>query len=508
MSHALPTLSGAVVLINPESGVWPQESKVWPHLGLLYIGTVAKQEGYEVKLWDELIQGDILLEKIVKEGDIVGLSLVCTGIERGIEIARRAKDLGARYVVAGNDAAIFRARQLLSLSDAPIDAVFMSNSLKSVRQFFAEIPEAEIKRMQIPFFATSPRRTPSLSNEGNRIGESKKFTPEDFFLIPDLNLYESEYWEKVWSNYRSQWGHKHPNPRSVRNANLLLAQGCGRAVEEICEHCSIAGVDVVSFPDDEYIERTLETYKSFGIDTFFSVTDSAYELTPHIRQLKAVEPVDSLVMYGRAEAIADKPKRLEELLGVVKHRLLINCGLESADERVLTLGINKSNKKGLRVAENYQAIRVIRDAGEKAHLHGSLIFGSVGETKDSCERNLEFANWIIDTLKPGQFDVLESDNFWLNFGAPSSVVFRSYKEASKRAALAGKAISLEEWERSFGRFADDLVVPQSCEENWYHFFTNINYETACEYNAQVKKMMERVPGAVSGREYNFKPKPT
>src|SRR3989344_7406955 len=33
--------------INVEAGEWPPESKVWPHLGLNYVGTIAEQEGYE-----------------------------------------------------------------------------------------------------------------------------------------------------------------------------------------------------------------------------------------------------------------------------------------------------------------------------------------------------------------------------------------------------------------------------------------------------------------------------
>lgn len=508
MSRLLkPPFSRRFVGINAESLEWPDVSKVWPHLGLVYVGTVAEQEHYEVKLWDEFIQGDAPLEKLVQEGDIVGLSLVTTGIERGVEIARRCKALGARYVVAGNDSAIFRARQLLSLPGAPIDAVFTSNSLRSIRQFFQQATVAELHQMQISRFAVDPRITRNPNNESSRVGEAKKFGPDDFFLIPNLGLFGPEYWNQVWSAYRRQYGHKHLDRANVRNAVALLAQGCGRAMTEICDHCTIAGVDIVSFPDDGYVEQTLETYKSFGIDTFFNVTDSAFEMTPHIRQFQAAGSVESLVMYGRAEAIASGAKRLDEWLGVVKHRLLINCGMESADERVLTLGINKSNKTGSRVAENHKAVRVIRDAGEKAHLHYSLIFGSAGETRDSCERNLEFVDWVIKTLGKGQLDVCESDIFWLNFGAPSSGVFRSYKEACRRAALAGKTISWEQWNRSFAQFADELVVPHSCEENWYRFFTNISYETALEYNARVKKMMEKVPGAVTGREFNFRPAP-
>ncbi|MFA7310113.1 MAG: hypothetical protein WC050_04375 [Candidatus Paceibacterota bacterium] len=508
---AQPPVRRRFVGINVESHEWPEESKIWPHLGLLYVGTVAKEADYEVKLWDELIQGKTPLESIVKEGDIVGLSLVTTGIERGVELARRCKALGARYVVAGNDSAAFRARQLLSLPNAPIDAVFTSNSIRSLRRFFREIPRVEMSQLSIPHVAVDAGVAPVLTNEPGGVElwtKSGEFGRDDFFLIPDLSLYGDEYWNLVWSAYRSQFGHKHPggDRENVRNAVALLAQGCGRAATgTVCDECTILHVMNVVFPRLSYIERTLEVYRKFGINTFFNVTDSAYEMTTLIRQLQAAGNVDSLVMYGRAEAIASNPKRLGEWLGVVNDRLLINCGMESADERILQSGIKKSDKTGSRVDENHAAVRYIRDAGEKAHLHYSLIFGSVGEDADSCKRNLDFVAWVIATLKRGQLDVCESDIFWLNFGAPSAVVLHDYPEASKRAQLAGKTISVRQWKRNFARFANELIVPQSCEENWYHFFTNISFEDALEYNAQVRKMMETVPDAVTGRNFAFRP---
>src|SRR3990167_3565008 len=471
MGKAQPPLRRRFVGINVESHEWPEESKIWPHLGLLYVGTVAKQADYDVKLWDELIQGKAPLESLVQEGDIVGLSLVTTGIERGVELARRCKALGARYVVAGNDSAAFRSRQLLSLPGAPIDAVFTSNSLISLRRFFREIPRVEMSRLAIPHVAVKVANAPWLTNEPSGVKLwAKKFGPADFFLIPDLSLFGDEYWEKVWSAYRSQFGHKHPEGKNVRNAVALLAQGCGRAAAgTVCNECTILHVGNVAFPKLSYIERTLETYRAFGINTFFNVTDSAYEMTPLLRQLQAAGKVDSLVMYGRAEAIASDPKRLDEWLGVVNDRLLINCGMESAD---------------------------------------ALIFGAVGEDKDSCKRNLDFVERSIDELGEGQLDVCESDIFWLNFGAPSAVVFHDYSEASKYAQLAGKTISVKQWERNFARFADELVVPQSCAENWYHFFTNISYEAALVYNKQVKKLMEKVPGAVTGRDFAHRNPPS
>jgi hypothetical protein len=487
--------------INVEGGVWPEESRMWPHLGMLYVGTVAKQENYEVVLWDELIQGPAPLEKLVQSGDIVGLSLVTTGIDSGVELARHAKELGANQVIAGNDAAMFRAAQLLRIPGKPMDAVFTSNSLTSIRSFFRSNGVGTI-----PHVARYASMVPYISNDARGVAlERKEFGADDFFMIPDLGLFGPEYWNMVWSAYRSQFGHKHPDPKGVRNALALFAQGCGRAsTGEVCEYCTIRHVANVMVTEEDYLAETLDVYKSFGINTFFNVTDSSFEMSKLADRLSHVGSVDSLVMYGRAQAIAAHPELLNKWLGVVKERLLINCGMDSADERILQMGINKSSRVGSRLEENKQAILRMKAAGPTAHLHYSLIFGSPGETEDSCKRNLEFAQWSIDMLG-SQLDVVEGDIFWVNFGAPCSAVFTEYGEAVRLAALAGKSITREEWRLHFAQYANELSVPRVCERAWYQFFTNISIETAYEFNAQLRKMMEGVPGHVTGREFNFKP---
>jgi hypothetical protein len=156
------------VLINVEQTKdYDEQYRVWPHLGLLAVGTAIEQEGWEVVLWDELVQGHAALENLIKPDDVVGLSLVASGIERGVEIAKIAKSLGAKYVIAGNDAAIFRANQLLKLSDHPIDAVFTSNSTNVVRRFFRELSSSNSLPVHIPEVATATEGVVHHSNESS-----------------------------------------------------------------------------------------------------------------------------------------------------------------------------------------------------------------------------------------------------------------------------------------------------------------------------------------------------
>ncbi len=500
-----------LVLINVERKAdYEAQYRVWPHLGILSVGTAAHEEGWEVVLWDELVQGHAPLDKLIQEDDIVGLSLIVSGIERGIDLAHEAKERGARYVIAGNDSAIFRANQLLRLPDKPIDAVFTSNSLNAVRRFFREINNTGIEGIRIADVQTTPdvqnksnERSQLLVEMGDRkqLKDRGRFESDDVFIVPKLDLFPESYWQEVWTNYRSQFGKKHSNPTTVKNGLALLAQGCTRTRGiDVCRYCSIYGVGDLRFPYRKYVVDLAETLKSFGIDMVFNATDSAFEMRPVVQSL--IEEnirFNGLEIYVRAQGIARAPQLLEEWMSVVKDRFIVNCGMDSGDDTSLKQGIVKSSVRGgSRFGENREAVLNLKKSG--AHLHYSLIFGSPGETRDTCERSMEFLEWTIDTLG-NQLDICETDYFWLNFGSPAAQVFHDYSYAQELAAMAQKSISREEWEINFASVADALSVPDDTEKAWYRFFTRIDYDTATEYNERARLRMEKVTGSIRGRAF-------
>ncbi len=484
------------------------ESRCWPHLGILYVGTVAEQEGWDVSLHDELVEGYVDLERIVQPGDIVGLSLVITGMERGIKLARQAKRLGASYVIAGNDSAIFRADQVLRLPDRPIDAVFTTNNLTAVRQFLRQVGSVELNKLDIPGVTFIPKGL-NTSNERQivraeremrvQLRQQGKFDPQDVFVVPKLDLFGNEYWQKVWRNYRTTFGHKHINSTEVRNALTLFAQGCTRTSQaDVCSYCTIAGVADIRMPTTEYLAQVLEAYQSFGINCVFNVTDSSLEMhhvSNALKNLGAFFP-EGLIIYGRAWGLAHHPQLIDEWLSLTGGRLLVNVGMDSGNERILSRGVIKASQSGSRLDENRQAVRNIAASG--AHLHYSLIFGSPGETRETCEESLEFFEWTRSVLR-GQLDQCETALYWLNHGSPTSRVFHDYSYAKELASLAGKEIPRKTWEDRFHLHRDTLVVPWECEEAWYDCFTSITAEEAQRYNAEVSRVMATHKGAAPGR---------
>jgi len=481
--------------------------RIWPNLGLLSVGTVAHQEGWEVTIWDELVQGHSNPESIIQEGDVVGLSLLTVGMKRGVELARKAKELGAKYVIAGNDSAIFRSNQLLKLPDKPIDAVFTSNSISTIRAFFqhGNLVNANIPGMvtKAEGFQRSNEASCLLAELVNRRQLKRRgvFDSDDVFITPELNLYSQEHWQGVWSNYRKIFGHKHPDPATARNGIVLFAQGCTRTKGKgTCSYCSIAGVADIRIPSEQYLEDTISAYSKFGINTFFNATDSAYEMRPLLKKLQNIgASFDSLIIYGRAHGLATMPDLLDEWSGLVKDRLLINVGMDSGDPHQLYRGVVKTSSKNEPTTnENREAVRHI--AKSDAHLHYSLVFGSSGETIESCERSIEFLEWSIATLGQ-QLDLVETDIFWLNFGSSASQVFHNYDYAKQLASNVGKSISRAEWQTNFAQYSEELVVPWSAEEAWYRYFTHIDLGVAQSFNDRASSIMSRHRGSVSGRAF-------
>jgi radical SAM superfamily enzyme YgiQ (UPF0313 family) len=502
-----------LLVINCEQNPnYDPQYRIYLHTGILYVGTVASPEGWEVTLWDELIQGHVDLEKLMQPGDVVGLSLAITGIERGIGLARKAKELGARCVIAGNDSAIFRSDQILSLPGKPIDAVFTSNSTNSLRMFFQQFNGSNLNELAVPEMATQPGGMPHSNRSEQLIVELKdrkvakevgSFDNEDGFIIPDFSLYPAHVWETAWNNYRAVYGHKHRDRYTVRNAIGLLAQGCTRTQgTTACSYCTIFGIGDIRVPSEEYLAATLDAYNKQGITAFFNVTDSAYEMTPLISRLERINAkFEALTVYGRAQGLALQPKNLDRWLNLTRSRFLVNSGFDSGDDAMLIGGVDKSSVagKGSRLAENKTAVELIRSSG--AHLHYSMIFGSPGESRDSCERTLEFMQWSADVLGE-QLDIAETDLYWLNFGSPASEVFYNFAYAEKLAAMAGKAITHDEWHRDFASRRDDLIVSWETERNWYCYFTKIDLDTAQEYNQRATEMVSRYTGIIGGRAFN------
>lgn len=495
------------VLINVESEIVGEdlpEYRMWPHLGILSVGSRIVELGIEVVLWDELVQGLCTMSAIVRPGDIVGLSLVATGIDRGVVLAREAKRCGASAVIAGNDSAIFRAHQLLQLHDSPFDAVSISNSVEAVAEWVQTRMTGFVK--SIPGIATAHDALKQQSNEQGVLAMRDRVVGYDqVFQVPQFSLFGDAYWETLWRNHAQMLGGTFPHSDRVRNASALFAQGCTRAGGgDVCSYCTIFGVADIIMPQVRYLEQLTQAYTDFGITHVFNVTDSSLEMKSVAQKLESVGAHfrDGLTLYGRAWGMAHRPDCIEAWQKIGNGRLVVNSGFDSGNDELLQKGIGKASVAGSRLAENRTAIQNLKRLGGR--LHCSFIFGIPGETRETCEETLRFFDEVRDTMG-AQLQQCESDFFWLNHGSPASRVLHDYAYAQKLAARAGKEIAQEAWCQDFYAHRNTLMVPLSCQEAWYRHFTCIEREFAHECISRVNAAMHAHVGAVPGRSYAFKP---
>lgn len=511
---------GRLVLINVEQTLnenpetdGPQY-RAWAHLGGSVIAAVAEEAGYEVVFHDENLQGFADLEKLITPGCIVGGSLVVTGIDRFVNvIAPEAKRLGARLVIAGNDAAMFRAEQIFNREGNQVDAVFTSSQLSPFREFLNAVETTELNDIHISEVATTSNMMLNRSNDLLAVLSEKaerkrqrKFGKQrpDFFRVPKFN---EEHLEISAQNYRKAFAHQHENIENVRPALALFAQGCTRTTDgHLCGYCTIGDVGVIEMASKAYLKKLLDEYKAKRINYIFNVTDSSFGMIKLLNQLEELGAhfSEGMVLYARAHELAQPGapaliRRWQALTG--NGRIVFNIGMDSGNEQMLQ-NVNKASESGSRLEENWQALKNVKEAG--AYAHFSVIFGIPGETKESSEETYRFVTDAVEYLGT-QVAQAEADVFWLNFGSPIARIFTSYGEAKRIAALAGKTISKKDWERDFYAYRNELSVPRIVLENYYKHFTHITLEDAEFQRERVDVYMGDHPTAAPARKFAFSP---
>jgi len=156
-----------LVLVEPtgsHSNVFARYMTI-PMLGPVYLGTIAKQAGYQVTLLNENILGRKVRAEELAEADILGLSCLTATVDRGREIARQYKSVRAklgrpsRTIIGGIHAS------MLPDDVAPdFDQVFVG--------------EAETKFLDLLSGAVSGKIV-----HGERLGDMDRIPVPDFTLL-------------------------------------------------------------------------------------------------------------------------------------------------------------------------------------------------------------------------------------------------------------------------------------------------------------------------------------
>ncbi len=479
---------------NPDGSKTIKDSShraTWPYLGILIVGTVIEKIGFEVVLVDENVDGPVNLQELIKPGDIVGLSSVVTSMRRGLFLAQEAKRLGAGFVFMGNDQASARAKQILKQHES-VDGVFLGDGLVPIKQIFSYLAQFDkLPDKSVAGFALR------VSDGNVLIKRSLPFKDISDFPVPRFSLFPQSYWNKVWDNHKQINGFEYLDSKNIKNCSTVLASGCPHG-RNACNYCAIYQVSQMRWADKSYYLNLVEAYKDFGINSFYETCDDLSGFGALVHNLKKYGILfDNLTCYARAFAATYSPRNIESILSLVKSsgHLKFNVGLDSGDDMILREGINK----GTGIDDNVNMVKLMARTGIWGHF--SFIFGSPGESRESCKRTLEFIEWIFSEMGSLVANI-EADIWWVNHGAPCERIFYDYEFARTYSAKTGKYLSRYDWHRSFNVFKDSIVVPWGVQENWYRWFTNIDIEFAEECNARVRQLAKR-HGANFGRAYGM-----
>ena len=356
-------------------------------LGLLYLGTAARQAGHEVILCDEIVGDDACEDVARHRPELVGISVSSPLVSRAAEISRRAAAAGARVVLGG-----------------PHVSALPEQTLEETGAHVAAVREGEQTLVQIASGADLADVPGVVFRQGEDFvstGLCELVADLDDLPIPDLSLLD-------WPRYAGDQEYGLPGKGVIR---IISSRGCASR----CTFCS---------------RHTVFTRK-----TRFRSADN---VLAEIRANLAARPVRNLVFmddtftesFEHAEGIcrAMIDARLDlrwaaiTRVGIPRDLLqlmfragcqVIELGVESGSERVL-----RRVQKDISIQSVVETFRLARQVGMKTKAF--FMVGLPGEQREDFLQSVALAKQI------------NPDYLWLSIflPLPGSAAFASQQGAN------------------------------------------------------------------------------
>lgn len=336
---------------------------------------------------------------------LVGVSVLCTSYQNSLDLAKTARESGAK-VVFGNDQASQTSRLILEHQpnvDYVIGAEYGELPLEMlVRQVRGEnIPLDKIpsltfrengevtgfdfndKLHKAALSITSPFSGYNgiILEQGLRTGRRNVL---DIFPIVDRNLYPEDHWETYLKNYLSKFSGLHTQP-VLGVTTMNRARGCNRQGDDKCKHCDML-LDISSSSPEMFWEEVRTAYEQVKATSFYEACDSFSSFPGLIKKIVEAKPANlgfnpEFYVYVQAIDLAKHPERIDMLkeMGVFR----VNIGLEAMNDR--TLRHMKGEKDS--VENNYRALELLKHRG--IHVYGSFVLGSEAETPETLRETTE-----------------------------------------------------------------------------------------------------------------------
>lgn len=353
-----------VLLIDPGKRYLERSElvpKVYPHIGLAYMGTVLRERGFTVKMYDEGVEScplnDILSQY---DPDIVGISSMTFNILDAYRAASLTKEYSDALVVLGG--AHPSALPETTMEECPQCDVIVRGEGEYV---LSRIAEGE-SLSRIPGIVY---RSPDITSTG----DPPVIENLDELPFPDWSLFDYSRYCTIYSEKFAKRIHLH---------QVSGSRGC----PYYCTFCYPLLGRTFRFRSPESIVDEIEYNVGKGAH-HFDFTDS----TTTIQESRFLKMCTLLRERGLHDKIT---WNFETRVDLVSESLLSSAvkagstmiffGVESGDETIL-----KSMKKNIDISMIEKAVKIATDAGLKVKV--SFLIGHAYETERSAQNTFDVA---------------------------------------------------------------------------------------------------------------------
>ncbi|RKY04906.1 radical SAM protein [Candidatus Poribacteria bacterium] len=354
-----------VLLVNPPfpSGVYNALNMSLPPMGLMYVASVLREGGHDVKLVDLTVKG----QKVdLSEPDIIGISGCTPQYPFGLELARRAKEEG-KVVVMGGPHVTFTAEE--TLKTGLVDFVVRGEGEMTMLELVDALQGGRFDPSKIPGISWLDRET------GRVVHNPDRPPVMDLDSLP----YPARDLVGIRENYNTYL------KRTKLSTPIITSRGCPFR----CSFCVVPRMNGRIWrprsPEavvDE-IEHVVEEYGFEGI----IFTDDNFTVRPErvkrICDLIIERKIDiAWWCMSRADTILKNEDMVERMAEAGCCTIFI--GFESPNPETLKFYHKKTSPD-----VNERAIELLRKHGIQTL--GSFILGALNEGKEECERTIEYA---------------------------------------------------------------------------------------------------------------------
>lgn len=196
----------------------------------------------------------------------------------------------------------------------------------------------------------------------------------------------------------------------------MLPVQAGRGCSHSCSFCSIACLyrgRYLTRPVDEVL-RDIRAVRDHGLKRFYLIDDNIVSNPRYLEELcDAIEPLHMTWATQCSLELARLPRLLKKVRNA--GATMMSFGLESLSQE----GLDKLNKKWLRVERHQEALRAVSDAG--IMVTSEMMIGIDGETEESIRATADF----VDAMR------IPVPRFYIMTPVPGTPLFDEYRAAGR-----------------------------------------------------------------------------